>query len=152
MKVDRGEFNPARTRVLHYVMNPESEAHNELQKSKIQELEAENSVLKSKLSQQGEAASSEPQSQLPTPAVVEAELLVLRQKVIYDLLAPQKQRCGFYQTYLRCLTSSSVMAWLVVGSTIIGICRFQISHGLASAGVDCSWNRRFQISARGKLV
>ena len=95
MKVDRGEFNPARTRVLHYVMNPESEAHNEHQKSKIQELEAENSVLKSKLTQQqGEAASSEPKSQPPTPAVVEAELLVLRQKVIYDLLAPRKQRCN----------------------------------------------------------
>ena len=94
MKVDRGEFNPARTRVLHYVMNPESEAHNEHQKSKIQELEAENSVLKFKLTQQGEAASSEPKSQPPTPAVVEAELLVLRQKVIYDLLASQKQRCN----------------------------------------------------------
>lgn len=87
-RVDKGEFNSATTRVLHYVLNPEAEARKEQQHAKISELEAEVAVLKSQLGKIGSTAPPAPEvseaqtaGNQPRIPVMQAELLVLQQKV-----------------------------------------------------------------------
>lgn len=43
-RLGRGEFNPETTRVLHFVRNPEAEAHRQMADARIAELDAENKV------------------------------------------------------------------------------------------------------------
>ena len=62
-------------------MNPEADAQSDLQRSKVQELEVENSVLRSQL-QDGSTPKTANEAQTGSQSnVVNAELLVLRQKV-----------------------------------------------------------------------
>ena len=64
-------------------MNPEADAQSDLQRSKFQELEAENSVLRSQL--QGREDGGTPKANEADTGnqanVVNAELMVLRQRV-----------------------------------------------------------------------
>jgi len=83
-RLDKGEFNSASTRVLHYVLNPEAEARREHQESRVAELEAEVAVLKLQTSlgsktREDDGGSSQPQS--AALAALEAEVVVARQKV-----------------------------------------------------------------------
>ncbi len=48
-RLGRGEFNPATTRVLHYVHNPEAQALREADAGKISQLQAEAAALRSQL-------------------------------------------------------------------------------------------------------
>lgn len=43
-RLGRGEFNSETTRVLHFVRNPEAEAHRQIAEARISELDAENKV------------------------------------------------------------------------------------------------------------
>lgn len=82
--MNRGEFNSATTRVLHYVLNPEAEARKEQAAARIGELEAEIAVLRVQLQKCGQGVGSQaagPQVSRPAATVLEAEIVVLQQKV-----------------------------------------------------------------------
>ena len=76
----RGEYNPANSRVLHFVHNPEAEARREHEAARISELEAESATLRAQLQAlQPKEAGAEPESM--AAAVAAAEKTVLGQKV-----------------------------------------------------------------------
>lgn len=60
-RLGRGEYNPATTRVLHYVHNPEAAALREADAAKISQLQAEAAALRSQL------AALQPQQQEQAP-------------------------------------------------------------------------------------
>ena len=79
-RVGRGEYNPANSRVLHFVHNPEAEARREHEAARISELEAESATLRAQLQAlQPKEAGVEPESM--AAAVAAAEKTVLEQKV-----------------------------------------------------------------------
>ena len=76
----RGEYNPANSRVLHFVHNPEAEARREHEAARISEMEAESATLRAQLQAlQPKEAGAEPESM--SAAVAAAEKTVLEQKV-----------------------------------------------------------------------
>ena len=76
----QGEYNPANTRVLHFVHNPEAEARQEHEAARISELEAESATLRAQLQAlQPKEAGVEPKSM--AAAVAAAEKSVLERKV-----------------------------------------------------------------------
>lgn len=80
MRVARGEYNPANTRVLHFVHNPEAEARREHEAAHISQLEAESVTLRAQLQAlQPRQAGEEQQSM--AAAVAAAEKTVLERKV-----------------------------------------------------------------------
>lgn len=86
-RLNKGEFNPEKTRVLHYISNPETLAQKDAQQARLRDLEAENSILRSQLgNRQNQSSESERGDKQPQQnAVYEAEILVLRQKVRKNL-------------------------------------------------------------------
>lgn len=79
-RVGRGEYNPANTRVLHFVHNPEADARREHEVARISELEAESATLRAQLQAlQPKEAGAEPESM--AAAVAAAEKNVLEYKV-----------------------------------------------------------------------
>lgn len=77
----RGEYNPANTRVLHFVHNPEAEARREQEAARISELETESTALRAQLQAlQQPAAPGEEQNSMAA-AVHAAEKVVLERKV-----------------------------------------------------------------------
>lgn len=79
-RVARGEYNPANTRVLHFVHNPEAEARREHEAARISQLEAEAVTLRAQLhALQPRQAGEEQQSM--AAAVAAAEKTVLERKV-----------------------------------------------------------------------
>ena len=88
-RVGRGEFDPAKTKVLHLVHNPEAEAHRTEAQRELEVLRAENGELRSQL--RGRPAPPEGEGEAPTPgaggeaavssAVASAEITVLRRRV-----------------------------------------------------------------------
>ena len=77
----RGEYNPANTRVLHFVHNPEAEARREQGAARISDLETESAALHAQLQAlQQPTAPGEEQSSMAA-AVHAAEKIVLERKV-----------------------------------------------------------------------
>ena len=81
-RLDKGEFNSATTRVLHFIANPEAEARKEHQSDRILELEAEVSLLKLQ-SSLTDAAQKDKISGTDNTALaaLEAKAVVTEQKV-----------------------------------------------------------------------
>lgn len=83
-RVSRGEYNPANTRVLHFVHNPEAEARREHEAARISALEAESATLRAQLQalQPNQAGGGPAEEQLSmSAAVAAAEKTVLERKV-----------------------------------------------------------------------
>ena len=81
-RLDKGEFNPATTRVLHFVANPEAEAHKEAQTERISKLEAEVATLKLQTSMTDTSHSSGVSGTAETAlAALEARAVITAQKV-----------------------------------------------------------------------
>jgi hypothetical protein len=79
-RLGRGEFNPATTRVLHFVHNPEAEARREAEAARITQLEAEAAALRAQLdvlhrSNADEGAAGEPLTAATAIAAAERTLL-----------------------------------------------------------------------------
>ena len=85
-RVGRGEYNPANTRVLHFVHNPEAEARRDHEAGRISDLEAEAATLRAQLQAlrqrpAGAEAAPEGEQQSVLSAVAAAEKTVLERKV-----------------------------------------------------------------------
>ena len=76
--MNKGEFNKATTRVLHFKKNPEAAALARAEQSRSSTLEAENTALKAQL-QKLEGQSAEPAS--VNSAVQEAQITLLQHEV-----------------------------------------------------------------------
>ena len=77
-RLNKGEFNKATTRVLHFKKNPEAAALAKAEQSRNSKLEAENNALKSQL-QKLEGQSAQPAS--VNSAVQEAQITLLQHEV-----------------------------------------------------------------------
>lgn len=82
-RLDKGEFNSATTRVLHFVANPESDARREQQAGQIAQLEAEIAALKlqASLVESGTGAGASGAVTTAT-AALEARAIIAEQKVL----------------------------------------------------------------------
>ncbi len=79
-RLGRGEFNPATTRVLHFVHNPEAEARREAEAAQLTSLQAEAAALRAQLAVLSSASgASDPSA--PAAAVAAAEKTLLERKV-----------------------------------------------------------------------
>lgn len=79
-RLGRGEYNPATTRVLHFVHNPETEARREADTAQISQLQAEAAALRAELAVlKSGASASDPTA--PATAVAAAEKTLLERKV-----------------------------------------------------------------------
>ena len=107
----RGEYNPANTRVLHFVHNPEAEARREHEAGRISDLEAEAATLRAQLQalqQRPAGAEAVPggQQQSVLSAVAAAEKTVLERKVspLHLLPAAGSKLGSLFITFMETLT------------------------------------------------
>ncbi len=87
-RLDKGEFNRATTKVLHFISNPEAEARKEIQAERIAQLESEVATirLQSSLSKASPNVDSS-QNMTGVGAALEAKIVVLEQKVALKFLS-----------------------------------------------------------------
>lgn len=78
-RLGRGEFNPATTRVLHFVHNPEAEARREAEAAQMAQLQAEAAALRAQLEVlQSSGGAADPAA--PAAAIAAAEKTLLERK------------------------------------------------------------------------
>ncbi|CAL8462910.1 g2444 [Coccomyxa elongata] len=80
-RLGRGEFNPATTRVLHFVHNPEAEACREAEAAQLTSLQAEAAALRAQLAVLSSASGGASDPSAPAAAVAAAEKTLLERKV-----------------------------------------------------------------------
>ncbi len=81
-RVGKGEYDPATTRVVHFVRNPEAEMARQAEDAVLSSLQTENEALRTQLNQGiGKAASSD--SENLAAAMAKAQVVSLERKVTH---------------------------------------------------------------------
>lgn len=84
-RLGKGEFDRAKTRVVHFKRNPEAMAVEKAEQSRCSSLQAENIALKGQLQKlEGQSAAAAAGS--VDAAVKEAQITVLQHQVLPELL------------------------------------------------------------------
>lgn len=92
-RLGRGEFDKAKTRVVHFVNNPETLAHRTVQSTREDGLQAENDALKEQLRLLEQRAAASGDGSTPDAAGSEAAAVAAAQITILTGKVRGKLRC-----------------------------------------------------------